>query len=143
MVRFDGCLSDAHTGAVSGRWPLSSSTPSHRRSAACYSWLKGTKRSLGIATTAAAVAARAPNDRAVDHGSVGRWSHGTLLARFVSHCRGLDRLQQARAQQAPSFCSSFLPVAVVVVFNSLSVFCKLRQLLPRARCEVGKSDLEI
>ena len=45
---------------------------------------------------------RAPNDRAVDHGSVGRWSHGTLLARLVSHCRGLDRLQQARARQAPS-----------------------------------------
>ena len=70
----------------------------HRRNAACYSWLKGTKRSLGIATTAAA----AGHDReAVDHGLVGL-SHGTLLARFVSHCRGLDRLQQARAQQASS-----------------------------------------
>ena len=75
----------------SGRWPLSSSTVSHRRNAACYSWLKGTKRSLGIATTtaaAAAVAARAPNDReAVDHGSVGRATVAWHAARSLVSSR--------------------------------------------------------
>ena len=77
----------------------------HRRNAACYSWLKGTKRSLGIAKTAGG-GGGAPGDHA-DHES-----HAARppARSFCVDCRGLDRLQQARAQQAISLRSSAEPL---------------------------------